>query len=117
MFLVGYKLVIVDDQFSKSFMLYLGEDGGCKFIKRMVKERKYCSCVWWKNILIRKMPWLKKMMKISTKSKSSKSYTKCWICDDTSVDGDVKVKNQCHTAGKYGGSAHRDCNIKVRSNL
>ena len=31
-------------------------------------------------------------MKISTKSKSSKSYTKCWICDDTSVDGDVKVK-------------------------
>ena len=49
MFLVGYKLVIVDDQFSKPFMLYLGEDGGCKFIKRMVKERKYCSCVMKKH--------------------------------------------------------------------
>ena len=25
---------------------------------------------------------------------------KCWICDNTNVDGDVKVQNHCHITGK-----------------
>ena len=40
--------------------------------------------------------------------------TKCWICDQVYVDGDVKVTDHCHINGKYRGSAHRDCNINVR---
>ena len=32
--------------------------------------------------------------------------TKCWICDNAYVDGDVKVR----------GSAHRQCNIYVKLN-
>ena len=42
--------------------------------------------------------------------------TKCWTCDNVYVDGDVKVKDHCHITGKYKGSAHRDCNIKVKVN-
>ena len=38
------------------------------------------------------------------------------ICDNAYVDSDVKVKDHCHIAGKYRGSAHRDCNIKVKLN-
>ena len=41
---------------------------------------------------------------------------KCSICDNVTVDGDVKVRDHCHITGKYRGSAHRDCNIKVRLN-
>ena len=41
--------------------------------------------------------------------------TKCWICN-VYDDDDVKVRCHCHIAGKYRGSAHRDCNIKVISN-
>ena len=44
----------------------------------------------------------------------SKNSTKCWICDNGYVDGDVKVKDHCHVTGKYRGSTHRDCNIKVK---
>ena len=44
------------------------------------------------------------------------SSTKCWICDNAYFDGDAKVRNYCHTTGKYRGSARRDCNIKVTLN-
>ena len=36
--------------------------------------------------------------------------TKCWICDNAYDDGD----NHCDITGKFRGSAHRDCNIKVK---
>ena len=42
--------------------------------------------------------------------------TKCWICDKACVFGDIKVRHNCHITGKYRGSAHRECNIKVKLN-
>ena len=45
-----------------------------------------------------------------------KNYTKCWICDHMYIDGDTKVRDHCHITGKSRGSAHRDCNIKVKLN-
>ena len=39
----GYKLICVDDTFSKSFKSNLGEDAIYNFINSMTKERKYCS--------------------------------------------------------------------------
>ena len=42
--------------------------------------------------------------------------TKCWFCDNVYVDGNVKSRVHCHMTGKYRGSAHRDCNIKVQLN-
>ena len=41
---------------------------------------------------------------------------KCWICDNTYVDCDVKVTYHYHITGKYRGSAHIDCNINVKLN-
>ena len=45
-----------------------------------------------------------------------KNSAKCWFCDNTYVDGDVKVKDHCHITGKYRDSVHRDCNINVKLN-
>ena len=42
--------------------------------------------------------------------------TKCWICDNDYIEGDVKVNDHCHITGKYRVSAHRDCNINVELN-
>ena len=56
------------------------------------------------------MQWLKKYVTDFTNS------AKCWICDNLYVDGDIKVRDHCHVTGKYRGSAHRDCNIKVKLN-
>ena len=46
----GYKLVCVDDQFSKPFKSYLGKDSVYNFISSMIEESKYCSDVMKKKI-------------------------------------------------------------------
>ena len=45
-----------------------------------------------------------------------KKSTKCCICNNDYVDGDVKVRDHCHITGKYRSSAYRDCNINVKLN-
>ena len=42
--------------------------------------------------------------------------TKCWICDSSYLDDDVKVRDHCHITGKYTGSVYIDCNINIRLN-
>ena len=44
------------------------------------------------------------------------SSLKCWICDNTFFEGDVKVRDHCHITGKYSGAAHRDqCQSKLQN--
>ena len=38
----GYKLVCVDDKFSKPLKTYLGEDAVYNFINSLIKESTYC---------------------------------------------------------------------------
>ena len=33
-----------------------------------------------------------------------KNSTKCWICDNTYVDGDLKVRDYFHVTRKYRGT-------------
>ena len=40
-----------------------------------------------------------------------KKSAKYWICDNSYVDNDVKVRDHCHITGKYRGCAYRGCNI------
>ena len=70
----------------------------------MVKESKHCSDVMKKH-------FNKEL--VMTKNVNS---TKCLICDNHFVDGDAKVRDHCHIAGKYKSPAQRDCNIKVKFN-
>ena len=45
----GYKLVCVDDKFSKPFKSYLGENAVYSFISSMIEESKHCSDVMKKH--------------------------------------------------------------------
>ena len=47
-------------------------------------------------------------------SEDFKNSTKCWICNNTYVDGDVKVRGHCRITGNYRGSD--SCNINVKLN-
>ena len=49
-------------------------------------------------------------------NKDFKNSTKCWIFDSTYVDGDVKVRDHCHTTGIDSASADRDCSINIKLN-
>ena len=47
--------------------------------------------------------------------KDFEKSTKCWICNNVYVDGDVKVRDRCHITGKDRSSAHRVYYINVKS--
>lgn len=40
----------------------------------------------------------------------------CHICGQKYSNRDIRVRDHCHTTGKYRGSAHQDCHLKLRSN-
>ena len=75
----------------------------------MIEESKYCSEVIKKH-------FNKELVMAKKDNENFKNSTKYWICDNTYVNGDIKVRDHCHITGKYRGSAHRDCNINVRLN-
>ena len=54
----GYKLVCVDDKFSKPFKTHLDENAVYNFKKVNI------AVMWWKSILTKNLWWLKKIMKI-----------------------------------------------------
>ena len=45
----GYKLVCVDDRFTKPFKTYLDKDAVYNFINNIIKESNYCSNVMKKH--------------------------------------------------------------------
>ena len=58
----------------------------------------------------------KELVMTKEDNENFKNFAKCWICDNDYIDHDVKVRDYCHITGKYGASAHRDCNINLRLN-
>ena len=38
----------------------------------------------------------------------------CHICSKKYTDKDVRVRDHCHVTGKFKGSAHQECNLKLR---
>ena len=105
----SYKLVCVDDKFSKPFKSNLGKDAVYNFINSMIEESKYCSEVIEKN-------FDKELKMTKTDNEDFNNSAKGWICGNTSVNGDLKVRDHCHITGKFRGSAHRDCNVNVKLN-
>ena len=100
-------MVCVDDKFRKPFKSYLSEDAVNNFIDFMIEESKYCTDIAKKYfnkelVMVNMMKILKTLLR--------------WIWGNVYVEGDVKVRDHCHITGKYRGSAHRDCNIKVKFN-
>ena len=35
----------------------------------------------------------------------------CWICNEKVIKD--KVRDHCHITGKYRGTAHKECNLKL----
>ena len=43
-----------------------------------------------------------------------KTMDGCHICGEKYTDKDVLVRDHCHITGKFKGSAHQECNLKLR---
>ena len=66
---------------------------------------KISLAVWSKKVNIvvmwRKMHFNKEFMIIKKKKENFQNPTKNYICDIDYIDNDVKVRDNCHIAGKY----------------
>ena len=75
----------------------------------MIEESKYCSDVINKH-------FNKELVMTKEDNEDFENSTKCWVRVNVYFDSDVKVRDHYHITGKHRGSAHRDCNIIVKSN-
>ena len=97
-----YKIVYVDDKFSKPVVLYRGKNVVYKFTDAIFKDYDYCKRVmdehFNKNIIISVED--EEMFQLSNK---------CWICHKLFIVADNKVRDHCYITGKYRGSAYWSC--------
>ena len=106
----GYKVVCCyDDKYSKPTTIYRGEKAVHEFMEDMLEEVKYC-----KNVIKKEFNKPLRMMK-DDEEKFQKAE-ECHIYDKKYTDKDIRVRDHCHITGKYRGSAHQECNLKLRVN-
>ena len=106
----GYKVVCCyDDKYTKKIQLYRGEKTVYKFMENMLEEVKYCQKAM--------KTFFNKPLKMTKEDEEEfKKATTCHICDKKYTEKDIRVRDHCHITGKYRGSAHQDCNLKLRIN-
>ena len=106
----GYKVVCCyDDKYTKPIQLYRGEKAVYKFMENMLEEVKYCKKVM-KTFFNKPLKMMKENEEEFEKAKE------CHICNKKYTEKDIRVRDHCHITGKYRGSAHQDCNLKLRIN-
>ena len=104
----GYKLVCCyRERYSKPIQTYRGEDAVYKFMEKMHKEVEYCKAV------VRKR-FNKPLVMTEDDEQCFRTMDGCHICGNKYTDKDVRVRDHCHITGKFRGSAHQECNLKLR---
>ena len=106
----GYKVVCCyDDKYTKPIQIYRGEKAVYKFMENMLEEVEYCKKVM--------KTFFNKPLKMTKEDEEKFEKAKeCHICDKKYTEKDIRVRDHCHITGKYRGSAHQECNLKLRIN-
>ena len=106
----GYKVVCCyDDKYTKPIQIYRGEKAVYKFMENILEEVKYCKKVMKKHF--------NKPLRMTEENEQEFEKAKeCHICDKKYTEKDIRVRDHCHITGKYRGSAHQECNLKLRIN-
>ena len=104
----GYKVVCCyDDKYTKPIEIYRGKNAVYGFMEKMLEEVKYCKTITRK--------YFNKPLKTTAKDEEKFQKAKeCHICDKGYTEKDIRVRDHCHITGKYRGSVHQDCNLKLR---
>ena len=104
----GYKVIYCyDDKYSKHTRIYRGENAVYKFMEKMLEEVEYCKAVIKKH-------FNKPLVMTEVDEQHFKTMDGCHICGEKYTDKDVRVRDHCHITGKFRGSAHQECNLKLR---
>ena len=103
----AYKIVCIDDRFSKSIVVSRSKNDAYEFIRGILKEYKYC-----KNII--KKHFNKNLIITEEEEYLFQQSNSCWICKKIINDDDEKVRDHCLVTGKFRGAAHWSCNINLQ---
>ena len=103
----AYKLVCVDDKFSKDVVLYRGKNAVYKCIQSIFREYSYYRRVMKKH-------FNKNLVMTAEQNEEFERSNICWICGKLIEIGDNKVRDHCHISGKYRGPSHWSCNINLK---
>ena len=104
----GYKVTCCyDDKYSEYTRIYRGENAVYKFMEKMLEEVEYCKAVIKKH-------FNKPLVMTEVDEQHFKTMDGCHICGEKYTDKDVHVRDHCHITGKFRGSAHQECNLKLR---
>ena len=101
----AYKVVCVDDKYSKDVVLYRGKNAVSKFIVPILREYDYCRKVV--------KHFNKNLIMSALENEEFERSNICCICGKL-ICFDQKVRDHCHTTGKYKGAANWSCNINLK---
>ena len=73
----------------------------------MLEEVEYCKAVIKKH-------FNKPLVMTEVNKRCFKTMDRCQICGEKYTDKDVCIRDHCHITGKFRGSAHQECNLKLR---
>ena len=102
----AYKVVCIDDRFSKVIAVFRGKNAAYEFIKAILKEYEYRKKVMKKHF--------NKYLIMSEEEEQFQSSNTCWICKKLIDHDNEKVRDHCHITGKFRGAAYRGCNINFQ---
>ena len=103
----AYKLVCVNEKFSKNIVLYRGKNAIFKFVQSIFKEYDYCRSVMKKH-------FNKNLVMTAEENEEFESSNICWICGKLIENEDNKVRDHCHITGKYRRSCDWSCNVNLK---
>ena len=103
----AYKVVCVDNKYSKKIILYRRRNTVNKFINLILNEYSYCR-------KIMKKYFCKNLIMTAEENERFEMANICWICDKLIENTDNKVKDHCHITGTYRGTARYSCNINLK---
>ena len=101
----AYKVVCIDNKFSKRVVIYRGKNAVYRFIEAILEEYDY-----FKKII--KKHFNENLIMPAEKYERFQLSNNCWICDKLFNVGGDEVRYHCHTSGKYRAVARWSCNSK-----
>ena len=100
----AYKVVCIDDRFSKSIVVSRGKNAAYNFIKAIFQEHKYCKKIMKKH-------FDKNLVMIEEEEHLFQQSNNSWICKKLIDNDNEKVRDHCHITSKFRGAAQWNCNI------
>ena len=103
----AYKIVCIDDRFTKPTIAYIGKNAADEFIRAILEEYKYCKKIMEEH-------FNKDLIMTEEEENLFQKSNNCWICKNFFKNDEEKVRDHCHETGKFRGAAHESCNLNPK---